>query len=64
MLFRSEPSEVSKNLRMSFLDIKTDGGRLKGKITFYCDALKVSRQGFYWYLRHRDDPWKYESIAE
>ena len=49
---------------MWFLDIKTDGGRLKGKITFYCDALKVSRQGFYWYLRHRDDPWKYESIAE
>ena len=49
---------------MRFLDIKTDGGRLKGKITFYCDALKVSRQGFYWYLRHRDDPWKYESIAE
>ena len=37
---------------------------LKGKITFYCDALKVSRQGFYWYLRHRDDPWKYEGIAE
>ena len=49
---------------MRFLDIKTDGGRLKGKITFYCDALKVSRQGFYWYLRHRDDPWKYEGIAE
>ena len=26
---------------MRFLDIKTDGGRLKGKITFYCDALKM-----------------------
>lgn len=21
-------------------------------------------QGFYWYLKHRDDPWKYENIAE
>ena len=62
--FRSEPLEVSKNLRMRFIDIKTDGGTLKGKIAFYCDALDVTRQGFYWYLKHRDDPWKYEEIAE
>ena len=49
---------------MRFIDIKTDGGRSKGKIAFYCNALGVTRQGFYWYLKHRDDPWKYESIAE
>lgn len=24
----------------------------------------MTRQGFYWYLKHRDDPWKYEEIAE
>ena len=37
---------------------------IKGKIAFYCDVLDVTRQGFYWYLKHRDDPWKYENIAE
>lgn len=56
--------EVSKNLRMQFIDRKTDGGMIKGKIAFYCDVLDVTRQGFYWYLKHRDDPWKYENIAE
>ena len=49
---------------MKFIDIKTDGGQIKGKIAFYCEVLKVSRQGFYWFLRHRDAPWKYEDIAE
>ena len=49
---------------MRFIDIKTHGGEIKGKIAFYCGALKVTRQGFYWYLKHRDDPWKYEGIAE
>lgn len=24
----------------------------------------MTREGFYWYLKHRDDPWKYEDIAE
>lgn len=48
---------------MKFIDIKTNGGCIKGKTTFYCDVLKVSRQGFYCYLKHRDDPWKYEGIA-
>lgn len=37
---------------------------IKGKIAFYCDVLDVTRQGFYWYLKHRDDPWKYADIAE
>lgn len=49
---------------MQFIDRKTDGGMIKGKIAFYCDVLDVTRQGFYWYLKHRDDPWKYEDIAE
>lgn len=49
---------------MRFIDIKTDGGAVKGKIAFYCAALHVTRQGFYWYLAHRDNPWKYEGIAE
>lgn len=49
---------------MRFIDIKTDGGTIKGKISFYCRALGVTRQGFYWYLEHRDDPWKYEGIAQ
>ena len=49
---------------MRFIDRKTDGGTIKGKIAFYCDVLDVTRQGFYWYLKHRNDPWKYEDIAE
>lgn len=44
--------------------MKTDGGEIKGKIALYCKVLDVSRQGFYWYLKHRDDPWKYEDLAE
>jgi len=49
---------------MKFIDIKTNGGKIRGKIVFYCTALNVTRQGFYWYLKHRDDPWKWEGIAE
>ena len=49
---------------MKFIDRKTDGGAVKEKIAFYCDTLDVTRQGFYWYLKHWDDPWKYESLAE
>ncbi len=49
---------------MRFIDIKTDGGTIKGKAAFYCGALDVTRQGFYWCLKHRDAPWKYEDIAE
>ena len=62
--FRSEPLEVSKNLRMKFIAIKTDDGTIKGKIAFYCGTLNVTRQGFYWYLKHRNIPWKYEDLAE
>ena len=49
---------------MKVIDIKTEGGMVKGKIAFYCDALGVTRQGFYWYLKHKDMPWKYEGIAK
>ena len=49
---------------MRFIGIKTDGGLIKGKIALYCNILKVSRQGFYCFLNHRDESWKYESIAE
>ena len=49
---------------MRFIDLKTEGGALKGKTAFYCGTLDVTRQGFYWYLKHREDPWKYEDIAE
>ena len=49
---------------MRFIDLKTDGGTVTGKIAFYCDVLHVTRQGFYWYLKHQNDPWKYSGIAE
>ena len=48
---------------MKFINLKTNGGKEKGKISFYCRCMDVTRQGFYWYLHHRDDPWKYEEIA-
>ena len=53
-----------QNLRMRFMDRKTDGGAIKGTIAGYCDALDVTRQGVSWYLKHRDEPWKYEGLAE
>lgn len=49
---------------MKFIAHKTDDGRNKGKISFYCEALGVSRQGFYKYLENRDKPWKYEALSE
>ena len=49
---------------MKFIAIKTDDGTIKGKTAFYCGALNVTRQGFYWYLKHRDIPWKYKDLAE
>ena len=50
---------------MRFIDKKTDGGAIKGRIAFYCDRLMYKAgQGFYWYLKHQDDPWKYEGLAE
>ena len=48
---------------MKFIAIKTDDGTKKGKIAFYCNALHVSRQGFYKSLKKRKRPWKYQSLA-
>ena len=37
---------------------------IKGKLSFYCRMLGVSRQGFYKYLAHKDRPWKYQNLAD
>ncbi len=47
-----------------FLAIKTEDGVIKGKISFYCRILKVTRQGFYKYLADKDRPWKYQDLAD
>lgn len=49
---------------MKFIALKTNDGAKKGKLSFYCKVLKVSRQGFYKYLAVKDLPWKYQDIAE
>lgn len=48
---------------MKFIALKTENGRITGKISFYCKALEVSRQGFYEYLKNKDKPWKYKELA-
>ena len=48
---------------MMFLAIKTEDGARKGKISFYCRMLKVTRQGFYKYLASKGRPWKYQELA-
>ena len=49
---------------MMFLAIKTEDGVIKGKISFCCRMLKVTRQGFYKYLAGKDRPWKYQNLAD
>ena len=49
---------------MMFLAIKTEDRVIKGKISFYCRALKVTRQGFYKYPADKDRPWKYQELAD
>lgn len=41
-----------------------EDGRKKGKLSFYCRMLKVSRQGFYKYWKNKKRPWKYQPIAD
>lgn len=48
---------------MKFIALKTNNGQEKGKISFYCGVLEVTRQGFYQYLKSLDKPWKYEALA-
>ena len=47
-----------------FIAIKTDDGRIKGKISFYCKVLHVSRQAFNKFLKTKDAPWKYQALAD
>ena len=49
---------------MMFIAIKTEDGIIKGKLSFYCRMLHVSRQGFYKYLAAKDRPWKYQDLAD
>lgn len=49
---------------MMFIAIKTKDGVIKGKLSFYCRMLGVSRQGFYKYLAIKDRPWKYQDLAD
>ena len=37
---------------------------IKGKFSFYCRMLCVSRQGFYKNLANKDCPWKYQDLAD
>ena len=48
---------------MKFIAKKTEDGAIKGKISFYCKALSVSRQAFYNHLENRNKPWKHEYLA-
>ena len=48
---------------MNFVAKKTDDGRIKGKLSFYCRVLDVTRQGFYSYLRYRDKALKYQPLV-
>jgi len=41
----------------------TKNGFAKGKIAFYCRMLKVTRQGFYNFLKSLSKPYKYESLV-
>lgn len=47
-----------------FIAIKTEDGEIKGKISFYCRILKVSRQAFNNYLKTKDAEWKYQPLAD
>ncbi len=44
--------------------IKTEDGRIKGKISFYCKTLQVSRQAFNKFLKAKAAPWKYQALAD
>ena len=48
---------------MKFIALKTCDGGVKGRISFCCKVLKVTRQGFHDYLKNRNKPWKHEELA-
>lgn len=49
---------------MKLIALKTEDGKSKGDIAFYCRVLHVSRQGFYQYLANKDRAWKYQPLAD
>ena len=49
---------------MNYIAYRTDDGKNVGKILFYCKALEVSRQAFYDYLKRKEQPWKYQPLAD
>lgn len=49
---------------MMFIAQKTEDGGIKGRLSFYCRMLHVTRQGFYKYLANRVRPWKYQDLAD
>ena len=49
---------------MKFIDDKTEGGQVKGKIAVCCRVLDVSRQGFYDYLQSKNKPYKYAALVD
>ena len=49
---------------MNYIAYRTDDGKNAGKIRFYCKALEVSRQAFYDYLKRKEQPWKYQPLAD
>ena len=53
-----------ENRTINVIVLKTDDGRNKGNISFYCRALEVSRQAFYDYIVRKDNSWKYGELAD
>ena len=49
---------------MMFIALKIEDGAARGKLSFYCRMLKVTRQGFYKYMSNRKRPWKYQQLAD
>lgn len=49
---------------MMFIAMKTDDGMMKGKTSLYCKVLGVSRQRVHNYLKEKDRPWKYQTLAD
>ena len=48
---------------MKFIALKTENGRKNGEISFYCRVLKVTRQGFYKYVKSLGKVWKHKALA-
>lgn len=49
---------------MKFIAKKLSDGKNSRKLSFYCRALEVTRQGFYEYKKRQNKPWKYDKIVE